>query len=168
MYFLLKISLFLLFFSSSCKKEIASTAHEAVFGGGCFWVLDYYFEKLDGVIDCKCIYTASGSEAVLIKYDPQKVTYTKLCNLFFELHNPASDFKAQYKSIIQVDSEGKRLAANKVIKSLKNTVEVKTLVESMGKYTFPDPMHEDWHKKKRSLPKCSIPKNSILQSLQEN
>ncbi|MCM8526807.1 MAG: peptide-methionine (S)-S-oxide reductase [Lentisphaeraceae bacterium] len=148
MHFLLKISLFLLLLAISCSKPKAETRHQAVFGAGCFWVLDYYFQKIDGVFESKCIYTESGSEAVLLSYNPQKVSFSSLCEIFLELHDPSTDFKPQYKSLIQTDLKKNRDLAQKMINRLRDENEVKTVIQNIGKYSFPDAMHEDWHLKK--------------------
>ena len=165
MYFHLKIATFLLLLCSSCKKAEIQTTDQAIFGAGCFWVLDYYFEEIKGVTSSNCIYTNSGSEAVLITYDPNSVSFEELCDVFFELHDPSTDYKDQYISLIHVNSKTHRDIAYQKIAALKEEIEVKTTVQEAGLFKIAEEMHQDWHKKKNSIPKCSIPKDGVLESI---
>ena len=97
-----------------------------VFGGGCFWCTEAVFKELKGVISVMPGYaggpsTSSGqvptyeevctgqtghAEAVEVEYDPQRVSYETLLNLFWEIHDPSSldrqgpDIGTQYRSAI--------------------------------------------------------------------
>lgn len=101
------------------KKE---TMEKAYFAAGCFWKVQYIFSKVPGVIKTKAGYTggttASPSykdvctdrtghaETVLVEYDPDKVSYRKLLEIFFANHDPTTqnrqgpDFGTQYRSAI--------------------------------------------------------------------
>jgi peptide-methionine (S)-S-oxide reductase len=105
----------------------------ATFAGGCFWCMEAPFDKLDGVISTTSGYTGgivvnptyeqvSGgrtghAEAVQVVYDPSKVTYEKLLDVFWHNIDPTvrdrqfCDIGSQYRSAIFVhDAEQKRLA----------------------------------------------------------
>ena len=148
-------------FLCSCSKNAKILNEMAVFGGGCFWTLDFYFEKIDGVQEVICVYTESGSEAVQVKYDPQKVSFSKLCKVFMKIHAPETDYKAKYRSLIQTDNPENFKIALAIVNELKKSADVKTTVEKTGPLTIPDEMHEDWHKNKNSEPKCHLPKGSF-------
>lgn len=99
----------------------ASAAHQkATFAGGCFWCMEAPFDKLDGVISVTSGYTggitstptyeqvSSGStghaEAIQITYDPAKITYAKLLDVFWQNIDPTvknrqfCDIGSQYRS----------------------------------------------------------------------
>ncbi len=156
-----KICIFIALFLSSCSENAKNLNEIAVFGGGCFWTLDYYFEKVDGVNEVTCIYTGSSSEAVLVKYDPQKVSFSKLCRIFMEIHAPETNYKAKYRSVIQTSNPQNFKIAQSIIEDMQKSKAVKTTVEKIGKNTIPDEMHEDWHKNKNSEPKCHLPEGSF-------
>ena len=106
---------------------------EATFAGGCFWCTEADFEKLPGVIEAVSGYTGghvedptykevcSGktghAEAVLVRYDPSRVTYAELLKYFWKHIDPVDaggqfvDRGTQYRSAIFYHSdEQKRLA----------------------------------------------------------
>ena len=105
----------------------------AVFGLGCFWGAEKAFWQVPGVVSTAVGYAGGGTpnptyreacsgktghaEAVLVAYDPARVTYEELLRLFWEHHDPTqgmrqgNDTGTQYRSIILVaDAEQRRLA----------------------------------------------------------
>jgi peptide-methionine (S)-S-oxide reductase len=105
----------------------------AIFAGGCFWCMEHPFDEIDGVISVTSGYTggtkskptyeevSSGStghaEAVQVVYDPGKVNYQKLVDVFWRNIDPLTpnaqfcDHGSQYRSaIFYVDDEQKRVA----------------------------------------------------------
>jgi peptide-methionine (S)-S-oxide reductase len=105
----------------------------AIFAGGCFWCMEHPFDELDGVISVTSGYTggtkskptyeevSSGStghaEAVEVVYDPGKVSYQKLVDVFWHNVDPLTanaqfcDHGTQYRSaIFYLDDEQKRIA----------------------------------------------------------
>lgn len=136
---------------TGCKKEVKVTYDTALFGGGCFWTLDYYFQKVDGVIECNCVYSSMNSEAVLLKYDKSKVSFKKLCEIFFELHDSNKDFKPKYISLIQTNEKIDLEYAEKLVKEKRYG----SLITELGPTKNPEEFHEDWHKNKNSIPRCN-------------
>jgi len=97
------------------EKEESRTA-KATFGAGCFWGIEAAFRSISGVIDTRVGYMGGRSpnptyeevcggqtghtEVVEVSYDPEKVSYEKLVDSFWRLHDPTASHKAQYRSVI--------------------------------------------------------------------
>jgi peptide-methionine (S)-S-oxide reductase len=125
-------------------SEIASIPGDkkvAVFAGGCFWGVEAVFEHVNGVIDAKSGYSggsaktanydavSNGStghaEAVQVTYDPAKVSYEQLLDVFFKVaHNPTElnrqgpDEGTQYRSAIFYVDEAQKTAVGSYIEKL--------------------------------------------------
>jgi peptide-methionine (S)-S-oxide reductase len=105
----------------------------AVFGLGCFWGAEKDFWQLPGVVTTAvgyaggftpnanyrevCTGQTGHAEAVLIAYDPKRISYEELLKAFWENHDPTqamrqgNDVGTQYRSLIQVsDDEERRIA----------------------------------------------------------
>ena len=135
---LLALGAIFLFGASSgyaqAPKPAANPAHaKAIFAGGCFWCMEHPFDVLPGVVSTTSGYiggqkknptyeeVSSGrtghTEAVQVVYDPKKVTYEKLLDVFWHNIDPTvkdaqfCDHGSQYRSgIFYVDDEQRRLA----------------------------------------------------------
>jgi len=87
------------------SDEAPTMTEKALFAGGCFWCMEKPFEKLDGVISVTSGYAGGTTkmptyrdyaeghhiEVVQIVYDPQKITYAKLLDTFWQQINPTDD-----------------------------------------------------------------------------
>ncbi len=149
------------------KTEIAT------FAGGCFWCMETPFESLDGVEEVISGYTggnvknptyeqvSSGTtghaEAVQIRYDPSKISYEELLDVFWKQVNPTDsggqfvDRGSQYRSaIFYHNDEQKRLAEkyrDKLEKSGIFNNPVITEITKAGKFYKAEEYHQDYHNK---------------------
>ena len=121
------------------SSEIATLA------GGCFWCLDAVFKQIAGVEKVISGYTGgttvnptyeqvcSGrtghAEAVQVSFDPLKISYREILEIFFSIHDPTTldrqgaDVGTQYRSAIFYHNEQQKIAAEKLIAEL-NTAQL--------------------------------------------
>lgn len=106
---------------------------QAMFGAGCFWGVEVLFRKTDGVVDAAvgyagghtenptykevCTDRTGHAEVVWLQFDPTKVSYAQLLDIFFTNHNPTTlnrqgpDVGSQYRSVIFYFDEGQKQEA---------------------------------------------------------
>ncbi len=109
---------------------------QAIFAAGCFWGVQYYFDQVPGVTkssvgytgghtkdpsyEAVCAHNTGHAEAVLLEFDPQKVSYETLLMQFFRMHDPTQmnrqgpDIGDQYRSAIFYFNEDQKQIAEKV------------------------------------------------------
>jgi peptide methionine sulfoxide reductase msrA/msrB len=144
----------------------------AVFAGGCFWCTESDFEKVDGVIEVVSGYTggqlpnptynqvsAGGTghiEAVKVIYDPVKITYEKLLEVFWRHVDPTDaggqfvDRGSQYRSVIFYATEEERQLAEASKKKLAASGPFKkpiaTDILRLGPFYTAEGYHQDYYK----------------------
>lgn len=142
----------------------------AVLAGGCFWCTEAAFEQLAGVSDVESGY-AGGSresanyervcdgntghaEVIRITYDPARISYDRLLDVFFDAHDPTqlnrqgNDVGTQYRSAIFYASEDERRAAEAKIRQLtearKFSRPIVTTLEPLKEYFPAEHYHQDY------------------------
>ena len=107
----------------------------ATLGGGCFWCTEAVFERLDGVKSVTsgyaggkkdnptyediCTGATGHAEVTQVEFDPKKITFERLLDVFWAAHDPTTlnrqgaDSGTQYRSVIFYQSEAQRAAAEK-------------------------------------------------------
>ena len=113
---------------------------KATFGAGCFWGVEATFRRVPGVIETAvgyaggqtenptykevCTDRTGHAEVVQVEYDPSKVSYDTLLDVFWSSHDPTQvnrqgpDFGTQYRSIILYHDNAQKEAIEKTIKNL--------------------------------------------------
>ncbi len=146
---------------------------KATFAGGCFWCEEEVFEKVEGVISVTSGYTGGQkkhptyeevsagitghAEAVEVIYDPAKVSYAKLLDVFWHNVDPVTpnqqfcDVGTQYRSaIFYHDDQQKRLAEDSR-KELEKTKsfrgEIVTQIVAASDFYPAEEYHQDFYKK---------------------
>ena len=154
---------------------------KATFGAGCFWGVEAFFRDVPGVAEAICGYAGGcmknptyhdvctnetgHAEVVEVTFDPAKVPYATLVDVFFSNHNPTTlnrqgpDEGTQYRSVIFTHTDEQELVAR----------EKKAALEAGGKFKQPivttiEPVPEFWraeeyHQRyfeKNNLPSCHV------------
>lgn len=149
----------------------------AYFAGGCFWGVEYYLQKLEGVKEVisgfmgghvknpsyyEVVRRDTGHlETVEVVYDKNKISYEELAKTFFEIHDPTQtngqgpDIGEQYLSAVFVSDNEERETVEKLIGRLKaKGYKVATKVLEKSEFYAADESHQDYYEKKGSQPYC--------------
>jgi len=129
--------------ASEWNKSMESINKTAVatFAGGCFWGTEYAFENVPGVLKTEVGFMGGGvenpsykrvcagdtyhAEVMHLEFDPNRVSYRKLVEYFFKIHDPTTmnrqgpDVGTQYRSAIFFYDESQEQIAKEVIAELK-------------------------------------------------
>ncbi|HLP15320.1 MAG TPA: bifunctional methionine sulfoxide reductase B/A protein [Bacteroidota bacterium] len=157
------------------QKETALA--KAIFAGGCFWGMEYQFQKAKGVKSVTSGYTGgtkknptyrevcSGTtghlEAIEVEFDPHETTYENLAKLFFEIHDPTQtngqgpDIGEQYHSaIFYFDEDQKRTAQTLIAALEKKGYTIATKLYKAGKFWKAEEYHQNYYANKGGAPYC--------------
>ena len=142
----------------------------AYFAGGCFWGVEHYFQKGEGVIDAVsgymqgktddptykeiCYEDTGHAEAVKVVFDPSKISYEELLRAFFVMHDPTQfnrqgpDVGDQYRSGIYYTSDEQQEKAKAYIKELTDAGKYRrpivTEVEKAATFWPAEEYHQDY------------------------
>ena len=117
-----------------------SNLQKATLGGGCFWCLEAVYQQVRGVVhvesgytggqtlnpdyDSVCTGKTGHAEVVQIEFDANVLTYQKILEIFFAIHDPTTlnrqgnDIGSQYRSVIYAHDKEQRMIAQDVIQQL--------------------------------------------------
>jgi peptide-methionine (S)-S-oxide reductase len=158
-----------------------TTSEKATFGAGCFWGVEAAFRQIKGVRSTQVGYsggrTANPSyedvctdktghaEAVEVTYDPSRVTYEQLLNVFWENHDPTTpnrqgpDVGEQYRSVVFFHSPAQASAAKASVAHLEAEKRYKrpivTQIVAAGPFYRAEEYHQQYLEK-RGLSVCHI------------
>ncbi len=170
--------LFLLFAAPTPSAGAAAqsdgrTLKTAIFAGGCFWCMEPPFDKLDGVVSTTVGYTggrtknptyeevsAGGTghaESVRIVYDPARVSYSRLLEVFWHNIDPTTpnrqfcDVGDQYRAAIFYSSETERILAEKSKQAIEKAGLIRepivTEIAPAGPFYPAEEYHQDYYRK---------------------
>jgi peptide-methionine (S)-S-oxide reductase len=154
----------------------------ALFGAGCFWGVEAAFRKMEGVTATAvgyaggktenptyrevCSDRTGHAEVVQVKFDPEKVSYEKLLDAFWKLHDPTQvnrqgpDVGSQYRSVVFYHDEDQKKAAEESKKALEesgaHSKPIATQIEPAPEFYMAEEYHQQYLEKK-GLASCHIP-----------
>jgi len=153
----------------------------AYFAGGCFWGMQYWFQKAKGTTQTTvgycggktekptyeniCSGETGHAETVKVEYDTQLTSYEELVKIFFEIHDPTQknrqgpDIGTQYRSAIFYQKEKEKKTILALIKILeKKGYKIATEILPFEKFWKAESYHQNYYFKKGQTPYCHIPK----------
>jgi peptide-methionine (S)-S-oxide reductase len=155
-------------------------AKKAVLAGGCFWGMQDLIRKLPGVIETRVGYTGGDvpnatyrnhgnhAEAIEITFDPETISYRRILEYFFQIHDPTTrnrqgnDVGSSYRSAIYyVDDEQKRIAEDTIADVDASGLwpgKAVTEVEPVGDFWQAEPEHQDYLKRYPNGYTCHFPR----------
>ena len=142
------------------------STERAVLAGGCFWGMQDLIRKMPGVVSTRVGYTGGDvpnatyrnhgthAEAIEIIFDPQRTSYRKLLEFFFQIHDPTTlnrqgnDRGSSYRSAIYFTSDEQKAVAKDTIADVDAAGlwpgKVVTEVEPAGPFWEAEPEHQDY------------------------
>jgi peptide-methionine (S)-S-oxide reductase len=176
--------------NGSAKNEQAATEREApavlgktaYFAAGCFWGVEAAFRRVEGVTTTAvgymgghtvnptykqvCGNRTGHAEAVRVAYNPEKVTYEQLLEVFWKIHDPTTlnrqgpDVGSQYRSAIFAEDETQYAAAVESRKALAQsgrfTRPIVTEIRKAGEFYLAEEYHQQYLQKQGKAA-CTIP-----------
>ena len=144
----------------------------AILGLGCFWGPEIKFSKLDGVVKTEvgycggnssettykevCTGTTNHAEVVKLDFDPKLISYQKILDLFFTIHDPTTlnyqgmDFGTQYRSEIFYLNKNQKEIAEKILKEVDQRLSDKavTKISLVKNYCPAEEFHQKYLEKR--------------------
>jgi peptide-methionine (S)-S-oxide reductase len=143
-----------------------SNTERAVLAGGCFWGMEDLIRKLLGVVSTRVGYTGGDvanatyrnhgthAEGIEINFDPTQMTYRRLLEFFFQIHDPTTmnqqgnDRGMSYRSAIYYVDEDQKAVAEETIKDVDASGlwpnKVITELDPVGEFWEAEPEHQDY------------------------
>lgn len=155
---------------------------KATFGAGCFWGVEATFRKLEGVLSTAAGYMGGSrvdpsyeevcadltghAEVVEVDFDPDRITYEELLEIFWSSHDPTTanrqgpDVGSQYRSAIFVHDESQERAAvasrDQASRSGRFQNPIVTEITPAGSFFRAEEYHQQYLEK-RGLSSCHLP-----------
>jgi|TARA_Y100000996_G_C22436031_1_gene607733 methionine-S-sulfoxide reductase len=145
----------------------------AVLGLGCFWGPEKKFSKIEGIVETEvgycggkmpnttykdvCTGETNHAEVVKLTFDPEKISFEQIIELFFEFHDPTTlnrqgvDIGTQYRSEIFYNNDKQKNISLSMIDKLNKKFESKitTKVSEIKNYTKAEEYHQKYFDKNR-------------------
>ncbi len=163
------------------SDQTESTLERATFGAGCFWCIEAVFQRLEGVTAVEsgytgghqddptyrevCNGTTGHAEVAQITFDPSKITFRELLEVFWQTHDPTTkdrqgaDVGTQYRSAVFYHSDAQREEAEALRKALDEsgafTAPLVTEISKLGVYYKAEKYHQNYFNDNPSQGYCN-------------
>lgn len=169
-------------------------ARTATLGGGCFWCLEAFYERIEGIEDVESGYSGghvanptyqqvSGegtghAEVVQLKFDPAKISYREILEIFFTMHDPTTlnrqgaDEGTQYRSIILYHTPQQKADAEALIKELTDQQlfggnKIVTQLVPFEAFYVAEISHQDYYERNPNAGYCRVVIDPKVKKLQQ-
>jgi len=176
------------------KPEMTSTNKTEIadLGGGCFWCMEAVFERLPGVVSVTsgfaggttenptyrevCTETTGHAEVTEIAFDPAKISYDKLLEVFWQAHDPTTlnrqgaDEGTSYRSIILYRDEKQKLLAEKSKLAAQENFKhpIVTEIAPLKKFYKAEDYHQQYYDNNSNAGYCQVVIAPKLEKLEKN
>jgi len=177
---LILILVILFSFQNKGNSMESSNKESATFGAGCFWCVEAVFERLHGVekvisgyaggnvpnptYEEVCNGTTGHAEVCQIIYDPQKISYKELLEVFWSTHDPTTlnrqgnDVGTQYRSAVFYHNEEQKKLAEEYKRKLTEAKifdnPIVTEITKLEKFYEAEKYHQDYYNNNKYQPYC--------------
>ena len=164
------------------NQETNDNMEQATFGGGCFWCTEAVFQRVDGVEKVVsgysggqiknpsyreiCTGRTGHAEVIQITFNPEKVSYSELLEIFFNTHDPTTlnrqgnDVGTQYRSVIFYHNEKQQETANRVKEKLDEAGiwddKIVTEISPIENFYIAEDYHQNYYNNNKNQPYCRI------------
>jgi peptide methionine sulfoxide reductase msrA/msrB len=161
------------------ENNYITDTQEGVFAAGCFWGVEHYFKKYNGVVKTEvgyigghkqnpsyeevCSKKTGHYEAIRVVFDPSIVSFENLTKYFFEIHDSTQtdgqgpDIGPQYLSAIFYYNENQKNDCEKIIKILQQkNLQVSTKLFPVNTFWPAEEYHQNYYSKTNKEPYCHI------------
>jgi peptide-methionine (S)-S-oxide reductase len=162
------------------EMDRVAETETAVLGGGCFWCLEAVFKRMDGVESVQsgyaggtaenpsyedvCTGSTGHAEVVRIAFDPRRISYSGILDVFFAAHDPTTlnrqgaDVGTQYRSIILYGSEEQKRAAEESVKKHQagHKSRIVTEMKLLSAFYPAEDYHKDYYDTHKTAPYCKV------------
>ena len=145
-------------------------SEKATFGAGCFWKPEYVFRQVDGVVSTSvgymggetanpryeqvCTGRTGHAEVVQVEYDPERISYEELLDIFWQSHDPSQlnrqgpDIGTQYRSAVFAHDTAQQETAEASRAKLLDADSVATEIIQAGDYWLAEDYHQQFFEKR--------------------
>jgi peptide-methionine (S)-S-oxide reductase len=162
---------------------------KATFGAGCFWGVEYVFERVPGVVGTTvgysggftadptyqdvCSHTTGHAEVCQVSFDPGQVSFDQLLEVFWAMHDPTQvnrqgpDVGDQYRSAIFTHSPEQQAAAeaSRDRAQARLSRPIATEIRPLTAFYPAEDYHQDYYEKTGHEPYCHVVPTKVLENL---
>lgn len=162
------------------KEDRMPELEKATFGAGCFWCVEAVFQRIKGLTQVVpgyaggtkenptyeevCTGLTGHAEVAQITFDPSKVSYERLLEIFWQAHDPTTlnrqgnDVGTQYRSVIFYHNEKQKLAAEKSLREAQKLFDkpIVTEIKPLTKFYLAEDYHHNYYNNNTFQPYCQF------------